>query len=66
MTDKFAGWNKTIIGAYQKGVNARLNGLLISDCPYLDKKKKDGRLTWSRAFVKAWKDGYSNSIDVKP
>ncbi len=30
----------------------------IIACPYRDKRKLDGRLTWSRAFATAWCEGF--------
>lgn len=50
--------SKNLIGAYNKGVKAKQEGKKLSDCPYKDKRKEDGRLTWSRAYIKAWEDGY--------
>ena len=50
---------KNLIGAYNKGVKAKEEGKSIEDCPYKDKRKKDGRLTQSRSFIKAWEDGYN-------
>ena len=44
--------------AYEKGKDARKNGRPIEDCPYKDKRKDDGRLTWSRAFIRAWMEGW--------
>ncbi|WP_369805313.1 Rmf/CrpP family protein [Acidithiobacillus ferriphilus] len=45
-------------GAFKKGADAHQNGQSITDCPYKDKRKEDGRLTFSRAFVRAWHDGW--------
>ena len=28
-----------------------------SACPYQDKRKPSGGLSWSRSFIKAWLDG---------
>lgn len=44
--------------AYLKGIQAQLEGADISTCPYKDKRKWDGRLTFSRAFLNAWRDGW--------
>lgn len=44
--------------AEQKGREAALAGLAEADCPYRDKRKADGRLTFSRAFINAWRDGF--------
>jgi len=51
-------WNKAILGSFKKGINARLNGEPIEACPYGDKRKPDGRLSWSRSFISAWCDGW--------
>lgn len=45
-------------GAYLKGLHAGLAGGSLDDCPYPDKRKDCGRLTWSRAFRTAWADGW--------
>lgn len=45
-------------GAYRKGHAAGLDGLPAGACPYEDKRKASGRLTWSRAFIAAWHDGW--------
>lgn len=51
-------WNRAILGAFKKGVLAHQAGLPIKDCPYGDKRKPDGRLSWSRSFIAAWRDGW--------
>ena len=45
-------------GAYRKGHEAAEAGESSGSCPYNDTRKLDGRLTWSRAFAKAWHDGW--------
>jgi ribosome modulation factor len=45
-------------GAKRKGQEAALAGLSEQACPYEDKRKDSGRLTWSRAFINAWRDGH--------
>jgi ribosome modulation factor len=45
-----------------RGHNAFKSGKSVSDCPYKDIRKRDGRLTFGRAWVKAWHDGYSGLI----
>lgn len=44
--------------AAQKGREAALAGQTEADCPYRDKRKADGRLTFSRAFRNAWAEGF--------
>lgn len=51
-------WNKSLLGAFKKGVLAYQEGKSLSDCPYKDKRKGDGRLSWSRSFINAWRDGF--------
>lgn len=57
-------WNKALLGAFKKGMAAAKGGKDITDCPYKDKRKGDGRLTWSRSFIIAWKDGFRWYHDV--
>jgi ribosome modulation factor len=44
--------------AIEFGRRCGLGGLPITDCPYKDKRKPDGRLTFSRAWRNAWVDGW--------
>jgi len=48
-------------GAYYKGLRARMDGEPKSACPYEDKRKPSGRLSWSRAFIRAWNDGWDDA-----
>lgn len=50
--------NRALRAAYLKGLTAGLAGDSESACPYKDKRKWDGRLTWSRSFRSAWRDGW--------
>lgn len=43
---------------YSNGARARANGLPLSACPYRDYRKADGRITFSRAYRNAWRDGW--------
>ena len=54
----FENWNPAWRGAFNKGRKAAANGEPESACPYEDKRKDCGRLTWSRAFIAAWRDGW--------
>jgi len=45
-------------GAFLKGADARLAGQGMNECPYEDKRKPSGKLSWSRAFMNAWRDGW--------
>ena len=51
-------WNRALAGAFRKGMAAHQNGQSITDCPYGDHRKPDGRLSWSRSFQNAWRDGW--------
>jgi hypothetical protein len=46
-------------GAFKKGMAAHQNGQSIMDCPYKDHRKPSGKLSWSRAFQNAWRDGWN-------
>lgn len=54
----FERWNPALRGAFTKGYLAFESGLSRDACPYQDKRKADGRLTWSRSFAAAWRDGW--------
>jgi hypothetical protein len=60
----FAKWNRALRGAFRKGRQARVEGKPLSDCPYEDLRKCDGRLSWSRAFIAAWRDGWRWEEDL--
>lgn len=51
-------WNRAIRGAFQKGMAAHQGGQPLDACPYGDRRKADGRLSWSRSFIAAWRDGW--------
>jgi ribosome modulation factor len=54
--------------AKEKGAWAARIGQTEADCPYPDKRKDDGRLTFSRAFRNAWAQGFreAKASDGKP
>lgn len=54
--------NRALLGAIRKGAAARAAGEPRSSCPYHDTRKLDGRLTWGRAFRRAWFDGYDGAF----
>lgn len=54
--------NRALLGAIRKGIAAREAGLPETACPYTDKRKTSGRLSWSRAFRNAWHDGYTGRL----
>lgn len=56
--DRFHRWSPAWRGAYRKGYEAGVDGIARENCPYDDKRKWDGRLTWSRAFRSCWHDGW--------
>lgn len=51
--------------AYRKGFEAGVAGLASDTCPYSDRRKHDGRLTWSRAFRSAWFDGWAAGASAR-
>lgn len=55
--------NRALNGAYLKGRKAGLafkrSGSKTA-CPYIDHRKADGRLTFSRAFRRAWFHGFDD------
>lgn len=51
--------SRPLWSAWLKGLDAGLAGLPADSCPYKDKRKSDGRLTFSRAFRNAWRDGWT-------
>lgn len=51
-------WNRAIRGAFKKGILAQQSGLPKTACPYADKRKPSGGLSWSRSFESAWRDGW--------
>ncbi len=61
LPSRFDHWNPALRGAYLKGVAAFAEGKAQDDCPYEDKRKPSGRLSWSRAFIGAWRDGYQDA-----
>lgn len=54
--------NKAFFGAYKKGRKARAEGRPITTCPYGDLRTDRGGVTFSRAFIRAWKNGWNGKI----
>lgn len=50
--------SKSLKTAHNNGKAAFEAGEPKAACPYKDKRKKDGRLTWSRAYRNAWLEGW--------
>lgn len=46
-------WNKAMLGSFKNGIAAHQAGFSIESCPYVDRRKPDGRLSWSRSFIAA-------------
>ena len=57
----FEHWNPAMRGAYKKGAEAAHNGKSIISCPYEDHRKPNGKLSWSRAFIRAWEQGHTDA-----
>lgn len=49
--------------AYRKGWDAAHAGESLESCPYRDKRKYDGRLTFSRAWRERWRSGWKAGKD---
>lgn len=62
----FSSWNPAMRGAYRKGYEAANAGKGPGTCPYDDKRKDCGRITWSRAFRAAWHDGWNDARQHDP
>jgi hypothetical protein len=60
---RFDHWNPAMRGAYAKGASAAHAGAPVTACPYEDKRKPSGSLTWSRAFMAAWRDGHADAVE---
>lgn len=50
--------NKAVEGARVKGALARRAGKPERACPYGDERTHTGSVTFSRAFLRAWLDGW--------
>lgn len=59
MPQGFYRWNRALRGAFCKGFVAWRTGTPKTACPYVDKRNVHGRLTFSRSFEYAWRDGYA-------
>lgn len=59
----FEQWNRALQGAYRRGFAAARAGEPERACPYDDKRKANGSLTWSRSFITAWCDGWRAAVD---
>jgi ribosome modulation factor len=66
LPDGFEKWNPAMRGAFKKGMQAQKDGAQKEACPYKDKRKPDGRLSWSRSFMAAWRDGWEWAASGKP
>lgn len=55
--------NRAHRGAYVKGVKARRFGKLLSENPYEDVRGRRGRITYSRGFGMAWRNGWFDVQD---
>jgi len=54
----FKALNPAMRGAFMKGRAAFCAGIPIHECPYGDKRKPGGQISWSRAFRRAWQEGW--------
>lgn len=60
----FDRWNPSMRSAYANGFRAGSRGDAASTNPYQDRRQGSGRLTWSRAFRKAWREGWEQGHAV--
>jgi ribosome modulation factor len=56
--------NKAFLSAREKGRDARRRGEPKSACPYRDKRGLSGHVTFSRAFLKAWLEGWEEAAEA--
>lgn len=54
MRKKASHW----VGAYRKGREAYRDGKGLGDCPYSDRRTRNGKVTFSRAFQGRWHEGW--------
>jgi hypothetical protein len=55
---RYYGGNRAMASAYRKGALAAIEGKKLTDCPYLDHRTNRGSVTFSRAFERAWCEGW--------
>ena len=53
-----SGDTPAFLAAYRKGYQARLDGKSEKSCPYKDHRTWYGGITFSRAFIHRWEDGW--------
>lgn len=53
--------NRALDGAKRKGKLAYQEGMPRCSCPYPDYRKNDNKLTFSRAFIRAWLSGWDEA-----
>lgn len=53
--------NKAYVGAYKKGVEAYRQQVPLRLCPYPDHRTNRGSITFSRAFRRAWFEGWHDA-----
>ncbi len=46
------------LAAYERGRRARAAGEPVSACPYRDRRRADGGITWARGWRIAWLRGW--------
>ena len=55
-------WNRALLGAFKKGISAQQAGLDLDSCPYEDKRKASGRLTWSPTSEQPLRHSITNGL----
>lgn len=59
------GGNRALDSAWKKGALAAVEGKPLSACPYWDHRTYRGGVTFSRAFQRAWCEGWHKAKGVK-
>ena len=51
--------NAAFVGARYRGYSDRMQGCAVAANPYPDRRTRLGRVTFSRAFRRAWAEGWT-------
>lgn len=53
--------NKAFVGAFNKGMDARVARRPLKSCPYKPIMRSDGRVTFSAGYAAAWRAGWKST-----
>lgn len=56
---RWGAMNRPLDSAWAKGYQAARDGLPASSCPYTDKRGRRGQVTFARAFMHRWQEGWN-------